>query len=472
MPIPSSSAGSESGKQRRDFLTRLAALAATPLLPGWIRDALAQAEATAAAAPVTGPVKRRALVFGNSSYQPARQSIPSSRKNALDVGNALAKLGFEVRQEVDQGGQAMRTLVRDFFGELRADKASRALAIFYYSGHGIQHRGADERQTYNYIVPSDVQLDQRVDAIARASINVDTEVIGRDSLPNDGTAVLIFDACRNDPSQSKEDRSGSFNQIDPPLGSIITFSTAPGKYAIAPKSPDENSIYTRFLVQELQKANADLSIKDFLDHVKFEVRRFMEQSDEPFLRTHAQDPEVAANLRLRMSMALEKVPAPVNDAEQTAWATIESEIVPAERIKLLKQFIATFKDSRFLQAAEVQLERASLSAAATQRNRVQIDRTVGNAEYQADQAKALDGDKDAAFRLAKMFRDGTNGVPQDTAKMVQWLRHASELKNGIASYELYLHYRDRQILREEVRYLQRARDQGYTPPQTVSNTRG
>jgi hypothetical protein len=354
---------------------------------------------------------------------------------------------------------------------MRADRASRALAVFYYSGHGIQHRGQDERQTYNYIVPADVNLDQGVDAIARASINVDRDVIGRDSLPNDGTAVLIFDACRNDPSQPK-DRSGGFNQVDPPPGTIITFSTAPGKYAIAPKSSEENSIYTRVLVQELQKANADISIKDFLDSVKFEVRRYMEQSEEQFLRTHAQDPEVAANLKLRMSFALEKVPEPVNEAEQKAWAAIEREIVPAERIKLLKEFTATFKDSRFLQAAQVQLERAELSVAATQRTRVQIERGVGDADFQSDHAKALDGDKDAAFRIAKMFRDGTNGVPRDIDKMVQWLRHASELKNGIASYELYLHYRDRQIMREEVRYLQRAREQGYTPPQTVSNVRG
>jgi hypothetical protein len=456
---------------RRTVLKRVLALGAGLSLPGWMVEALAQAEAAATAGGV--PVKRRALVLGNSTYRPERQSIPSSRKNARDVADALTKLGFEVRSEVDLASQPMRALVQEFFAQLRADSASRVLGLFYFSGHGIQYRLPEDKQTQNYIVPGDVALDQNVSGIAKASINIDRELIGQASLPNDGSVVLIFDACRNEPGKDPKDRSGSFNQVNPPPGTVITYSTAPGRYAIAPKSEHENSIYTRFLVQELQKANADITIKDFLDQVKFEVKRYMEGHQEEFLRRHAQDPEVAANLRLRMSFALERVAPPViDDSEQKAWAAIERTIVPAERVKLLQDFIATYKTSRFLQAAQVQLERASITEAATQRNRVQIDTAIGDQQFRADQQKALDGDKDAAFRVAGMFRDGSQGVPRDERRMVQWLRHASELKNGIASWELYLYYRDRQILREEVRYLKLATDQGYTPPPTISNIRG
>ncbi len=459
-------------RARRTLLVRLLGLGAASCLPSWAINAFAQAELNAAAGGAL-PLKRRALVLGNTNYQPDRQSIPSSRKNARDVGDAFKKLGFEVRTEVDLATQPMRTLIQNFFDQLRSDSASRALGVFYYTGHGIQYRPSDEKQTQNYIVPGDVRLDQNVSTIAKASINVDRELIGRASLPNDGSVVLIFDACRNEPGKDPKDRSGSFNQVDPPLGTVITYSTAPGKYAIAPKSEHENSIYTRFLVQELENANADISIKDFLDRVKFEVKRYMEGHEEEFLRRHAQDPEVAANLRLRLSLALETVaPKIIDNREQKAWAAIESTIVPAERVKLLKDFIANFKNSRFLQAAQVQLERASISEAATQRNRVQIDTAIGDAQFRADQQKALDGDKDAAFRVAGMFREGSQGVPRDERRMIQWLRHASELKSGIASWELYLYYRDRQILREEVRYLKLAAEQGYTAPPTVSNVRG
>ena len=447
---------------RRTFLSQICALAAA----GYAQTHPLFAYAQSLRLDTGGPLTRRALVLGNTVYQPERQSIPSSRKNAADVADALAALGFEVRREIDQSTPAMRSLIRDFFGGLRSDGAARALAVFYYTGHGIQVRGE------NFMLGTDVALDQRAEGIARAAINIDQDIIAQASLPNDGTSVLIFDACRNDPTRVKTDAGATFNQVNPPRGTVITFSTAPGRYAIAPLSPDENSMYTGILVRELRKANPDISVKDFLDGVKFEVRRFMENHAEPFIRKHAQDPEVAANLPLRMSLTLEKAPVAMDDAEEKAWVRIEQTIAPAERIKLLREFIQTFKSSRLLQAAQVQLERANLTEAATRRNRVQIEQGIDNAEFRADQAKALDGDKDAAYRVGQMFERGTNGVPKDERKMVQWLRHASELKNGIASYQLYLYYRDRQLDRDAVRYENLARQQGYTPPPRLDTRRG
>jgi TPR repeat protein len=140
-------------------------------------------------------------------------------------------------------------------------------------------------------------------------------------------------------------------------------------------------------------------------------------------------------------------------------------------LKLLKEFVDTYKESRFLQSAQVQLERAAITDAITQKNPVQIETAIGDAQFRVDQAKALDGDKDAAFRVAQMFERGTNGVPRDEKRRVQWLRHASELKNGIASYQLYLYFVERGIDREAVRYENRAREQGYEPPPRLASVR-
>jgi hypothetical protein len=412
----------------------------------------------------TGAGVRRALVCGNTSYHPERQAIPSARKNAHDLEAVLGRLGFEVHREIDQGTRSMRTSIEEFFSQL-TNASDRALAIFYFTGHGVQYRGE------NYIVPSDVDLQQGAEAIAKASINVDREILARASLPADGSVALIFDACRNDPTKGKEDRVGSFNQVNPPRGTIITYSTAPGKYAIAPKSADANSIYTEILVQELQKANASITIKDLLDAVKFRVRDFMQTHPEEFLRKHAQDPEVAANLLVNVSFAYEKAPVPTEHEEQQAWQRITETVSPADRLKLLKEFVDTYKESRFLQSAQVQLERAAITDAITQKNPVQIETAIGDAQFRVDQAKALDGDKDAAFRVAQMFERGTNGVPRDEKRRVQWLRHASELKNGIASYQLYLYFVERGIDREAVRYENRAREQGYEPPPRLASVR-
>lgn len=451
----------QSPSARRKFLQQCVALTGACGL-AYLPAALAQSLRLDGAGQ---PLARRALVLGNTEYRPERQSIPSSRKNVNDVADALTTLGFTVARYTDAPAQATRGVIRDFFTELRAPSAPQSLALLYYTGHGIQHRGE------NYMVPTDVPMNQAPDSIARGAINIDQEIIAQASLPN-STCVLIFDACRNDPSKVDTDAAATFNQVNPPRGTVITFSTAPGRYAIAPVSADQNSIYTSILVRELREANAAISVKDFLDRVKFEVRRFMQSSADPFLRKYAQDPEVAANLSLRLSLALEKAPGPIDAEEQAAWNRIDETLAPADRIKLLEAFIQRFKSSRLVQAAEVRLERARLSQAAIQRNRVQIDGAVGDAEFREDQAKALDGDKDAAFRVAGMFEQGTNGVQRDDRRMVQWLRHASELRNGIASYRLYLHFRDRQMDREAVRYENLARQQGYTPPPRLDTRRG
>lgn len=97
---------------------------------------------------------------------------------------------------------------------------------------------------------------------------------------------------------------------------------------------------------------------------------------------------------------------------------------------------------------------------------------IGDATFRSDQAKGLEGDKDAAFRVALMFREGSNGVPRDENKMLRWLRHASELENGNASYQLYLHYLNRGLDRDAVRYENRALRQGFIPPPRLDARRG
>lgn len=427
----------------------------------------ARLRAAITAAPDPVREQRVALVVGNGNYVPAAQSIPSSAKNTGDVAEALENLGFQVRKELDLSADALRRSLQEFFAPLRRETGGAPpLGVFYYTGHGIQFGGE------NFIVPGDVRLDQSAEAVARSSISIDRELLAQPALPNDGAAALIFDACRNDPTRALTDRSGTFNQVNPPKGIIISFSTAPGRFAIAPRSPNENSMYTAVLVDELKKTDAAMSLKDFLDAVKFRVKRQMEESADPFLRAHAQDPEVAANLRLRMPLALQAPQRALDDAEERAWTSIEQTLLPRERAELLRRFIAEFGNSRYLPTARVLLERALATETAIVRSQVPVERVAGDADFKADQAKALDGDKDAAYRLAQMFRNGSNGVVKDERRMVQWLRHASELRNGIASYELYLYFRDRGIDREAVRYDNLSCALGYSTPQRLGNSRG
>ena len=51
------------------------------------------------------------------------------------------------------------------------------------------------------------------------------------------------------------------------------------------------------------------------------------------------------------------------------------------------------------------------------------------------------------------------------------MQYASELGNGIASYELALHYRRTKQPQPAARWEARARELGYTPPTALEHTR-
>ena len=106
------------------------------------------------------------------------------------------------------------------------------------------------------------------------------------------------------------------------------------------------------------------------------------------------------------------------------------------------------------------------------RNQVSAASDIGDGSFRQDQQKGLGGDREAALRVAQMFKTGTNGVPKDERRMLQWLLHASTLNNGAASYQLYQYFLEQKLDREAVFFENRAIDQGFTPPPRVDPKRG
>jgi hypothetical protein len=107
-----------------------------------------------------------------------------------------------------------------------------------------------------------------------------------------------------------------------------------------------------------------------------------------------------------------------------------------------------------------------------EREDVKAENRFGDADFRAQQARALAGDREAAMRVARMYAEGSNGVPRDDRAMVLWLKRASVLDNAAASYQLYLYYLARGLDRDALRYERRAVRQGYTLPVRLDNRRG
>jgi TPR repeat protein len=107
-----------------------------------------------------------------------------------------------------------------------------------------------------------------------------------------------------------------------------------------------------------------------------------------------------------------------------------------------------------------------------QRNAVKALADAGDPEFRSLQEKGLRGDKDAAHRIALMFKRGSNGVPRDDRKMLEWLLHASKLNNAAASYDLYLYFLEQKLDRDAVYFENRAIEQGFVPPPRLDPRRG
>jgi TPR repeat protein len=114
----------------------------------------------------------------------------------------------------------------------------------------------------------------------------------------------------------------------------------------------------------------------------------------------------------------------------------------------------------------------SVGAPQSATQQLRLDTAMGNDKFRVQHARALRGDRDAMLEVARMYGRGSNGVSADQKAMVYWLRQASELNHAAASYQLYLHYLDRGLDRDAVRYENLAVRQGYVIPPRLDPRRG
>src|SRR5580704_6306620 len=152
----------------------------------WLALLLAQSSPaqTRAIRPITVQQKL-ALVVGNASY--SRSPLVNPVRDAESIATELRGLGFTVTARNNLTLREFSRLVDDFAGRLQ----SGDLALFYYSGHGMQV-GRE-----NYLLPVDFEAASPAD-VPYAAYPANRV---RDKLERSGARlrVLILDACRDNP---------------------------------------------------------------------------------------------------------------------------------------------------------------------------------------------------------------------------------------------------------------------------------
>ena len=208
------------------------------------------------AAPPAHAEKRVALVVGNNDYR----NVPKLQKavnDARTMGDTLKQLGFTVMVAENQNRQAFSETLLAF------DRAVGPgdTAFFFYAGHGFEIAGQ------NFLLPTDVPAatEGQEELVRDASVLAD-RVIERLQNKKVRTAILVFDACRNNPFERSGTRAvagggGLAPMTQLPEGVFSVFSAGPRQTALDRLSNNDdnpNSVFTRTFAKELTQPGMNL----------------------------------------------------------------------------------------------------------------------------------------------------------------------------------------------------------------------
>jgi formylglycine-generating enzyme required for sulfatase activity len=199
--------------------------------------------------------KQVALVIGNAAYP--NRPLANSVHDAQAIARRLRELNFDVAVTTDAGRKAMGLAIDQFLGKL----GTGDVAIFYYSGHGMQVDGE------NYLIPLDFAGQNETD------VRYDAHPLGRiqERMERSGAQLnmLVLDACRDNPYRAAV-RSGVAGLAAPNVGrgTFIALATAPGRTA-SDNPGGQYGLFTQYLLEALHASG--LALNDVFDLVRERV---------------------------------------------------------------------------------------------------------------------------------------------------------------------------------------------------------
>jgi uncharacterized caspase-like protein len=195
---------------------------------------------------------RVALLIGCGAYRADPALVLDTPANDMkDLGAKLRGLGFEVIQSPD-------ATVEEFYGALarfgeRAKGA--AIALFFYSGHGIEY------ENQNYLIPVTATLESPVQ-LRTQTVNL-TEALKTLDATGAAAKMAVLDCCRNNPFRTtkgwlktkgvREEVLRELGEAEIPQSTMVCFATGAGQKAAAvlESETERNSPFTALLLKEL-----------------------------------------------------------------------------------------------------------------------------------------------------------------------------------------------------------------------------
>ena len=416
---------------------------------------------------------RLALLLGNRNY-PTPFDLPPIPKNLRDLEAVLERRGFKVTSALDLELPAALRALQTFIAEAAASPPD-ATVFFYFSGHGVQVDAS------NLLLPAGLNPSSKGELLQTASVQLIGDVVRRLPPRRDGMIIAVVDACR---TGLRAGEVSGLNQVEAPPGCLISFSTGAGKPAIAPAVETQNTFYTGSLVKLMGSVSDQTTFPELMQLVRSDVRETMLNHPVAAIRALAQDPFIADHTRVRLAVEPRRTGAVAPTApdidEEAELKKLEQLAWPAEVVQVAEAFLKARPESPFAPGVQVARDGARSALKALQRSDVRLYKAAFSlndempGEQRQDLLRCGRGDKDAAARMAWRFR-GQNtssyGSSAAQSRYEGWMQFAVALGNGIASYELAVHFRSTGQPLLASQYEARARDLGYTPPPNLDNVR-
>ncbi len=261
--------------------------------------------------------KRVALVIGNSSYEIA-PALSNPRNDASDIAAALKRLNFEVTLGLD-------LTVAQFDNSVDAFTAAAKdadVALFFYSGHGVQ---IDKR---GYLAPVNVKIESESSAL-RELVAIQ-EVVSR--VENAAkVSVVVLDACRDSPLQERLRRVALDKNKDlvPPKGlppvsvvgsnTLIVYATVSGE--TASDGAGRNSPFTGSLLKHIETPG--LAVEIMFARVTADVLKKTGGKQQPERYSRLQTELVLNSPQQALASQTPAGPQPPMSEAARAWGDIK-----------------------------------------------------------------------------------------------------------------------------------------------------
>jgi len=442
---------------------RWAAPLASTLIMLCVAGSAAQDRKLVPAAPEAAG-RRVALVVGNDSYP--EMPLRNARNDMRALAAALREVGFAVTELPDTDRKALARGIDAFIQAVRAGDT----ALFYYSGHGMQLDGQ------NYLVPVDFAGADAVDA--QYDAYPVERLVGRLSSTGVGLAIVILDACRNNPFRGVRASGGGWAGMQAGRGVYLAFATAPG--TVASDNPaGGNGLFTTHLLAALREPG--LTLDEVFGRVGPAVRASSGGRQDPWVSASA-----GAGGMFRFRPAAEpsaRAQPPVTaapDPELVAWQAVAG----TTNVAVLEQFVAAFPNGQYAAAARVKIAAlrepapvAPPSGPPTATPKPNTADLIANGEAaykRGDYVDALGwyrkaadaGDPAAMLTVGKMLM---TGVPTDLGRLTIWGNKSMDaMSSGVSATTTQGFIRDdpRWVNKDErqaAEWFRKAAEAGETP---------